>query len=171
MTTDILIVGAGPVGLTGALLAHELGLTVRIIDRRPSTQRAPAAHVINARTFEIWRQIGLDVNAIRSHAQTPEKAGHVHWVTRLGETIIGTLPYEQQGDDSLEITPTPLRNLSQHRLEPLLTAELQQRGINVEYSSSYISHEATDFGFTSTIQVGDALSTIESTWIIACDGA
>ena len=171
MTTDILIVGAGPVGLTGALLAHELGLSVRIIDRRPSTQRAPAAHVINARTFEIWRQIGLDVNAIRSHAQTPEKAGHVHWVTRLGETIIGTLPYEQQGDDNLEITPTPLRNLSQHRLEPLLTAELQQRGIAVEYSSSYVSHEATDFGFTSTIQVGDALSTIESTWIIACDGA
>ena len=81
MTTDILIVGAGPVGLTGALLAHELGLTVRIIDRRPSTQRAPAAHVINARTFEIWRQLGLDVNAIRSHAQTPAKAGHVHWVT------------------------------------------------------------------------------------------
>ena len=171
MTTDVLIVGAGPVGLTGALLAHELGLSVRIIDRRPSTQRAPAAHVINARTFEIWRQIGLDVNAIRSHAQTPEKAGHVHWVTRLGETIIGTLPYEQQGDDNFDITPTPLRNLSQHRLEPLLTAELQQRGIAVEYSSSYVSHVETDSGFTSTVQVGDALSNIESTWLIACDGA
>jgi 2,4-dichlorophenol 6-monooxygenase len=171
MTTDILIVGAGPVGLTGALLAHELGLSVRIVDRRPSTQRAPAAHVINARTFEIWRQIGLDVNAIRSHAQTPEKAGHVHWVTRLGETVIGTLPYEQQGDDNFDITPTPLRNLSQHRLEPLLTAELQQRGIAVEYSSSYVSHVETDSGFTSTVQVGDALSNIESTWLIACDGA
>jgi 2-polyprenyl-6-methoxyphenol hydroxylase-like FAD-dependent oxidoreductase len=171
MTTDILIVGAGPVGLTGALLAHELGLSVRIIDRRPSTKRAPAAHVINARTFEIWRQIGLDVNAIRSHAQTPEKAGHVHWVTRLGETVIGTLPYEQQGDDNFDITPTPLRNLSQHRLEPLLTAELQQRGIAVEYSSSYVSHAQTASGFTSTVQVGDALSNIESTWLIACDGA
>ena len=30
-STDILIVGAGPVGLTGALIAHELGLSVRII--------------------------------------------------------------------------------------------------------------------------------------------
>jgi 2-polyprenyl-6-methoxyphenol hydroxylase-like FAD-dependent oxidoreductase len=171
MTTDILIVGAGPVGLTGALIAHELGLTVRIIDRRPSTQRAPAAHVINARTFEIWRQIGLDVAAIRMHAQTPEKAGLVHWVTRLGETVIGTLPYEQQGDDSLEITPTPLRNLSQHRLEPLLAKELRQRGITVEYSSSYVSHVETNSGFTSTVQLGDDLSDIKSSWLIACDGA
>ena len=81
---DVLIVGAGPVGLTSALLAHELGLVVRIIERRPSTQRAPAAHVINARTFEIWRQIGVDVDELRKHAQSPDQAGKVHWVTRLG---------------------------------------------------------------------------------------
>ena len=63
-STDILIVGAGPVGLTGALIAHELGLSVRIVERRPTAQSAPAAHVINARTFEIWKQIGLDVEKI-----------------------------------------------------------------------------------------------------------
>ena len=78
--TDILIAGAGPVGLTGALIAHELGLSVRIVERRPTAQSAPAAHVINARTFEIWRQIGLDVEKIRSAAQSPEQAGFVHWV-------------------------------------------------------------------------------------------
>ena len=91
--TDILIVGAGPVGLTSALLAYELGLEVRIIERRPSTQRAPAAHVINARTFEIWRQIGVDVDELRKHAQSPEQAGKVHWATRLGEQVLGSLKY------------------------------------------------------------------------------
>ena len=119
-TVDALVVGAGPVGLTAALLLRELGHSVRVVERRPTTQRAPAAHVINARTFEIWRQAGVDVRAIRERSQSPDEAGRVYWVDRLGGEVHGWLQYEQQGDDQLAITPTPLRNLSQHLLEPLL---------------------------------------------------
>ncbi|MBU6317448.1 MAG: FAD-dependent monooxygenase, partial [Acidobacteria bacterium] len=32
---DALVVGAGPVGLTAALLLHELGHSVRVVERRP----------------------------------------------------------------------------------------------------------------------------------------
>ena len=169
--TDILIVGAGPVGLTGALIAHELGLSVRIVERRPTAQSAPAAHVINARTFEIWRQIGLDVEKIRSSAQSPEQAGFVHWVTRLGEKVLGTLQYEQQGDDNLSVTPTPLRNLSQHLLEPLLVSELKNRGINVEYASTWDSFSENSDGITSTVSKDGQDENISSKWLIACDGA
>ena len=170
-STDILIVGAGPVGLTGALIAHELGLSVRIIERRPTAQSAPAAHVINARTFEIWRQIGLDDEKIRSAAQSPEQAGFVHWVTHLGGKVLGTLQYEQQGDDNLSVTPSPLRNLSQHLLEPLLVSELKSRGIGVEYGSTWEAHEEVLDGVISTVAINGQNEKISSKWLIACDGA
>ena len=56
----------------------------------------------------------------------PADAGAV-WVTKLGGEVIGSLPFERQGDEILAVTPTPLRNLSQHRLEPLLVDELAAR--------------------------------------------
>ena len=152
---DVLIVGAGPVGLTAALLLERLGCSVIVMERRGGPQRAPAAHVINARTFEIWRQIGLDVDHIRSHAQSPEDAGAVHWVTKLGGDVLGSLPFEQLGEDNLEVTPTPLRNLSQHRLEPLLLAEATARGIEVRYGNAWTPEQ----------------SEIRSSWLLGCDGA
>jgi 2-polyprenyl-6-methoxyphenol hydroxylase-like FAD-dependent oxidoreductase len=124
--TDALIVGAGPVGLTLAILLKKQGLSVRVVERRDGPQRAPAAHVLNARTFEIWRQCGLDVDRIRAAAQSPEDAGRVYWVNKLGGNVFGSLQYEQQGDDQLANSPTPLRNLSQHTLEPMLLEEAQR---------------------------------------------
>jgi 2-polyprenyl-6-methoxyphenol hydroxylase-like FAD-dependent oxidoreductase len=170
-TVDVLVVGAGPVGLTAALLARELGLTVEIVERRDGPQRAPAAHVVNARTFEIWRQLGLDVERIRALAQDPTEAGAVHWVTRLGGEVLGSLPFERQGDDELAISPTPLRNLSQHRIEPLLRAELAERGVVVADRTEWC--DARDDGVTvcSRLRCGDVERGVTSRWLLACDGA
>ncbi len=178
-TLDALIVGAGPVGLSTAMLLTRMGHTVRIIERRDGPQRAPAAHVINARTFEIWRQLGIDVDRIRAHAQSPAAAGQVHWVTKLGGDVFGSLPYEQQGDDQLFITPTPLRNLSQHQLEPLLLTELAAMGTSVEYSTTWSSLDSASDSATdgdvdvvvSTITRGNASETVTSRWLLACDGS
>jgi 2,4-dichlorophenol 6-monooxygenase len=71
----VLIVGAGPVGLMTALLLCRLGVTTRIVERRPGPHRAPAAHCINARTFEICRQAGVDMHAIAAAAKPPADAG------------------------------------------------------------------------------------------------
>ncbi len=171
LDVDVLIVGAGPVGLTAALLLERLGCSVVIVDRREGPQRAPAAHAVNARTFEIWRQIGLDVDHIRSHAQDPADAGAVHWVTKLGGEVIASLPYERQGDEQLAVTPTPLRNLSQHRLEPLLVDALGNAGIDVRYDHRWESATSDETGVISTITGPDSAVRTSSRWLLACDGA
>ena len=39
---DVLVVGAGPSGLTTALQAHDHGASVRVVERRPEASRPPA---------------------------------------------------------------------------------------------------------------------------------
>jgi 2-polyprenyl-6-methoxyphenol hydroxylase-like FAD-dependent oxidoreductase len=168
---DVLIVGAGPVGISAAMLLHKMGHSVRIIDRRDGPQRAPAAHVINARTFEVWRQIGINVDHLRSHAQEPQAAGQVHWVTKLGGEVLGSLPYERQSDEMLDFTPTPLRNLAQHVLEPLLVDELAAMGVNIEYSTQWLSMIQEHETVASTTVHNGTDEVIVAKYVLGCDGA
>jgi 2-polyprenyl-6-methoxyphenol hydroxylase-like FAD-dependent oxidoreductase len=168
---DVLIVGAGPVGISAAMLLHKMGHSVRIIDRREGPQRAPAAHVINARTFEVWRQIGINVDHLRSIAQEPQVAGQVHWVTKLGGEVLGSLPYERQGDEMLDFTPTPLRNLAQHVLEPLLVDELSAMGVNIEYSTQWLSMVQEHETVASTMFHNGTDEVIVAKYVLGCDGA
>ncbi len=172
--TDVLVVGAGPTGLTMALLLSRLGLRAHLVERRPTAQRAPAAHVINARTFEIWRQAGVDMDAVFALTKDPRDAGAVHWVTRLGGEVLGSLPYERQGDDVLAYTPTPLRNLAQHRLEPLLARELAAgTGTAVHYSHRWESSTQQADHVVSTLRDLEAERpyAVRSRYVVGADGA
>jgi 2,4-dichlorophenol 6-monooxygenase len=142
VAVDVVIVGAGPTGLTAAHLCHRLGLSAVVLEQREGPQRTPAAHAINARTFEIWRQAGVAMEPVLAAALAPDEAGLVHWVTKFGGEVIGTLPYERQGDEMLTVTPTPLRNLSQHRLEPLLLLP----ELDVRYRHTWVSAAETATG-------------------------
>ncbi len=169
-----LIVGAGPVGLTASALLTERGRGHLIVDRRDGPIRHPAAHAINARTLEIFRQAGLDMAAIDAVAADPADAGHVNFVTRLDGQLIGRLPYERQGPECLDHTPTPLRNISQHRLEPIL-AEAAAASVEADlrYGLDWVSSTQDDQGVTSTLRdvtTGEQIE-VRSRYLLAADGA
>lgn len=172
--TQVLIVGAGPVGVMMALLLQRLGVDAQIVERRSGPQRAPAAHCVNARTFEICRQAGVDMHAIAAVAKPPVDAGTTYWVTKLGGEVLGQLPYERQDDDVLAFTPTPLRNLSQHRFEPILLQALDAAGAPApHYNHRWESAVSDAEGVTSTVTdtATGQRREIRSRYLIGADGA
>src|SRR5574338_929997 len=90
----VLIVGGGPVGATASLLLARQGVASLVVERREAVQPAPAAHVVNARTFEILRAAGVDGGAIAAACKDPADAGRVRWVTTLAGEELGSLPFE-----------------------------------------------------------------------------
>ena len=57
--TEVLIVGAGPTGLVLALWLTRLGVRVRIVDKTAEPGTTSRALAVQARTLELYRQIGL----------------------------------------------------------------------------------------------------------------
>ncbi|HMQ25150.1 MAG TPA: FAD-dependent monooxygenase, partial [Acidimicrobiales bacterium] len=172
LETPVLIVGAGPVGLTAARLLANAGRRCVVVERRDGPQRNPAAHVVNARTLEILRQAGFDMDAIDAIAKDPADAGHVNFMTRLDGELIGRLPFERQGDDCLAHTPTPLRNISQHRLEPLLAEQVAPR-VELHYGVEWVSATQDADGVTSVLRdlaTGEE-RTVRSAYLLGADGA
>jgi len=171
---DVLIVGAGPTGLLAALLLEQQGVSTQIVERRPHPQRAPAAHVVNARTLEICRAAGVDMEAAMRAAKTPEDAGYAYWVTKLGGRMIGRARFERQGDDQLDVTPTPLRNLSQNRFEPLLLEALERKSGGVPaWSHTLVRCEDRGDHVVTSVRHDDSGRTreITSRYLIGADGA
>jgi 2-polyprenyl-6-methoxyphenol hydroxylase-like FAD-dependent oxidoreductase len=114
------------------------------------------------------------MDAIAEAAAHPADAGFVYWVTRLGGRVLGRLPYEQQGDDQLDVTPTPLRNLSQNRFEPILTEALQRcAGRTPEWRNEWVSSvEERDCVRSVVRDSGSGREReITSRYLVAADGA
>jgi 2-polyprenyl-6-methoxyphenol hydroxylase-like FAD-dependent oxidoreductase len=176
VNTDIpyLVVGAGPVGLTVARLLANAGRRCIVVERREGPQRNPAAHVVNARTLEIFRQAGFDMEAIERISKDPADSGHVNFVTRLNGQLIGRLPFERQGDECLAHTPVPLRNISQHRLEPLMSAEVATLPeVDLRYATEWVSSTQSGDQVTSVIRdiaTGEE-TVVRSSYLFGADGA
>ena len=56
----VLIVGGGPIGLSTSLLLSYHGIRSLLVEQHPGTSMYPKARFINARTMEIFRQIGIE---------------------------------------------------------------------------------------------------------------
>jgi 2,4-dichlorophenol 6-monooxygenase len=166
MDTSVLIVGGGPVGLIASILLDRLGIDNVVAERRAGPQTSPAAHVVNARTFEICRAAGVDMARVAAACQPAHEGAWVRWVTTLAGTELGRVQFENQLhlEELLSVTPTPLRNLSQPRFEPILRAHVTNLRGGLEWAGAAADSEGVTSRFTSG-------ETIRSRYVLGCDGA
>ena len=123
-TVDVLVVGAGPVGLTAAALLGDLGVDVLVVDRKPSTGTHPRAFGIHPRTMEVWRRLGA-ADAVRAVAVDPSRTAGIGWLTTMNGTEVGRLMFPPPGPH--DVSPEPGSFCPQHRYEPVLRAAAERR--------------------------------------------
>ena len=65
LQTPVLIVGGGPTGLAASICLARLGVPSLLVEQHASTTDHPRATVVNARTYELFRQWGVE-DAVRA---------------------------------------------------------------------------------------------------------
>src|SRR5690348_15730076 len=69
--TDVLVVGAGPVGLTAAIVLTQRGHTVTVVDSQPEGANTSRAAVVHSRTLELLEPYGVTPDLVTRGVHTP----------------------------------------------------------------------------------------------------
>src|SRR5579862_9277688 len=124
---EVIVAGAGPVGLTLAIDLGRRGVRCVLIERNPTTAPYPKMDRSNARTMEFYRRIGI-VDRVRALGYPPEIPMNVYCCTRLSDPPIAVLEYPSVAERRKQIVESPdgsfllepYQLVSQNKLEPLL---------------------------------------------------
>ena len=134
----VAIIGAGPVGLTCALLLSQQGISTVVFEQNASTSTHPRGHVVNARSMEIFRSIGLE-DAIVAQSLPAIRNQGVAFLRRLAEPAVAVLRTggEPERDEAYRAASPCLRaSCPQDRLEPvLLHAAQNDPNIELRFST------------------------------------
>jgi len=135
---DVIIVGAGPVGMTAALDLAQRGIKVAIIEKYDFSTPADArCNSISSRTMEVFRSLGCS-EEVRASGLPDEYPTDVTYATSFLDKPFTRIKlpsraerYGQNGQsapgfpDSHWLTPEPVVRLSQMYLEPVLQRKVQ----------------------------------------------
>jgi 2-polyprenyl-6-methoxyphenol hydroxylase-like FAD-dependent oxidoreductase len=170
--TEVLVVGAGPVGLTLAIALGQAGVRCTLVERKPAPQFLPKMERCNARTMEIFRRMGLAAK-VRAAGLRADVPMDVWLIQAMNRAPLLHLPYPSVDaarreidactDGSLPLEPYQL--VSQYTLEPLLKAEAEKL-VDVRYDSEFLSFEQDEQGVTARLKSGS----IRSRYLVGCDG-
>lgn len=162
MNQPVLIVGAGPVGMTLAIALSRRGVAVRIVDKDVARTDKSKALVLWARTLEM-----LDIEGCTAP------------FVAAGLPAVGITIQEAGGKTLLHVPFTMTRSVYQFALmvpqsetERLLEEELNRLQISVERATELVSFAEEDTGLTASIRHADGrVEAFSASWIVGCDGA
>ena len=159
--TDVLIIGAGPTGLTTAIELARRNIKVRIIESRTSPSTRSKALVVHARTLEFMDILGVADEMVRrgytspgidfsSSAEKPLRANMYGLDTRFPFILV----------------------LPQAETEAILERRLNELGVEVERGRTLTDFKQTDAGVSSQIEcLQEGEFEIESRYLIGADGS
>lgn len=162
MTNTVLIVGAGPVGLTLATELVRYGIAVRIVDKSPQRTDKSKALVLWSRTLELLERgggsapfidAGFKVNAVNVLAGSGEKMGRVTM-----DAVDSPYPYALM--------------LVQSETERLLEERLLGLGVSIERNVQVTRlTDKTDSVEAVLLHSDGSEEVMSAGWLLGCDGA
>jgi 2-polyprenyl-6-methoxyphenol hydroxylase-like FAD-dependent oxidoreductase len=161
MTEPVLIVGAGPVGLTMAAELARYGVALRIIDRAAARTDKSKALVLWPRSLELMDRLGGTGAFIAAGMRATGAT------IRAENGVIGHVGFAAEG------TAYPFAlMIPQSETERLLEEHLAAQGIQVERQVELLRFTPDAHGVEATLRHPDGREeTLRTPWLLGCDGA
>jgi putative polyketide hydroxylase len=168
---DVLVVGAGPAGLTAAATLARYGVVVHVVERKQRLSIHPRATVASTRSMELLRSWGLEDEI---------KAGGmpgVEWLALVTETLADAdrgelatlgLPTKEQ---AAVLSPTAPLCVPQHHTEAVLLAHARSFGVEVVFGQEVLRVDVGDEGAEALIREGGRTRAVSARYVIGADGA
>jgi 2-polyprenyl-6-methoxyphenol hydroxylase-like FAD-dependent oxidoreductase len=175
---DVLVVGAGPVGLTLAIDLARRGVQCLLAEQQPGPNPWPKFDRCNARTMEIFRRLGI-ASQVRALGYPPEAPMDVFIVTLLSEPPLLRLHYPSVAERRAMIAATadaseplePYQLVSQNKLEPLLKDIADTTAnLTVRYGCKLARFAQDADGVTAQLVESEAERSVRVRYLVGCDG-
>ncbi|MBL7260369.1 FAD-dependent monooxygenase [Paractinoplanes lichenicola] len=159
LSCDVLVAGAGPTGLMLANWLVKLGVDVIVADGKEGPTRESRALVVQARSLEIYDQLGLGDQVLdAAHRADAVAPGFL-------DRAFGRVPLGPLGGD---VSPHPfIEVLEQSRNEEILYENLQKLGAGVRWETPITAVKQVEEGIEA--KVGN--DTVRARFCVGCDGS
>lgn len=158
--SDVLIVGAGPVGLFLANECARRGLRWRLVEARAAQSEHSKALAIFPRTLEIFDMAGVVAPFLAAANRVTSVAVMVH-----GRTL-AHMPFAPGQSPYPFIAMVP-----QNVTERLMVDQLKRKGGAIDYETSFISAIQNDDHVSVTLDRKGERQAMTSAFVVGCDGA
>ncbi len=165
----VLIVGAGPAGLTAAAELAGRGIEPLLVERRRAPSDHPRATAISTWSMELLRSWGLEQD-VRAEEIDVELRGWVcETLSSEGFEIPFGYPTREQ---SAAISPTGPACVPQDRLEPVLVRHAQALGARTRFGVELVGLASRPLGVEAVLRDPDGgLRTVRARYLVGADGA
>lgn len=166
--TEVIIAGAGPVGLALALELQRLGIRFRVVEKNKERSTTSKALGLQARLSEVFAILGI-ADRFFARGFDDVRALNLHVSTQKPLTVAVQFPPDRAGREAFQ---PQLLIIPQSVTEEILETTLAERGHQVERSKELLGfNQAANYVDTSVRHANGTEETIRAQFLISCEGA